>query len=92
MVQHVKQTSPVNLPELETRPSGRQEEARRQSERGCGTSPTAVRGKNRFAIVSLALLVCAALAGLQFGSHHGKPEWVSWLLALPKRITGSHLL
>lgn len=87
---HLKQTSSINLHELEIKPSGCHEEARANLKVGLGTRPKPVRGKDRFAIVSLALLACAALAGWQLGSHHGKLDWVSWLLALLKRITGSH--
>ena len=90
VVQPLKQVSSVNLHELETQPSASQEETRANLKVGVGTAPKPVRNKDRFAIVSLALLAGAALAGWQLGSHHGKPEWVSWLLALLKRITGSH--
>jgi DNA-binding response OmpR family regulator len=45
-----------------------------------------LRGKDYFAIVSSALLLIAGLAGWLFGSHRGKPDWVSWIIGLFRRI------
>jgi hypothetical protein len=82
----LKQTSSVNLHELEAKPPVAHEETRAIPKAGLGAGPKPVRGKDRFAMVSIALLGGAALAGWQLGSYHGKPEWISWLLALLKRI------
>jgi DNA-binding response OmpR family regulator len=88
VVRHLKQTSAMKLQELETEPVGCHDEAQANLKSSVETGLKSVRGKDRFAIVSLALLAGAALAGWYLGFHRGQPEWVSWLLMLLKRITG----